>query len=206
VPSRVKELMAQELVDRYRPVGGMVAIGYGGIPAEEATTLRRDLRAKRVDLRVVKCSIARIAFEQLGRKEFGEFLQGQVAVLSSADPVAASKAATELARTKKFPVKGGWAEGRTLSPEEVKRLAEIPPREALLAQMARLIAAPVTRLAAALGAPAASLARAIKAWNEKRGSATPAPDAGAAAGPAASTDTGGSQSAAGEGAPAAKAQ
>ena len=203
MPSRMKELMAQELVERYRPVGGMVAIGYGGIPAEEATALRRDLRAKRVDLRVVKCSIARIAFEQLGRKEFGEFLQGQVAVLSSADPVAASKAALELARTKKFPVKGGWTEGRALSPEEVKKLAEIPPKEVLLAQMARLIAAPIVRLAAALGAPGASLARAIKAWNDKRENATSAPDAGAAA---PTSVSGGQQSAVGEGAPAEKAQ
>lgn len=168
MPNSMKELMVKELVEKYRPAAAMVAIGYSGIPAEEATALRKELRAKRVELRVVKNSLARIALDQLGRRDFGAFLDGQVAVISSTDPVAASKAAVEIERSKKLPLKGGWTEGRVLSAEEVKRLAEMPSREVLFAQIARAIIAPAARLCGMLNAPGASLVRAIKAWNDKR--------------------------------------
>jgi len=171
VPSRVKKMMLQETVEHYRDVQSMVAVAYEKISAEDATALRQDLRKKAVDLRVVRNRVARRAFAEIGRDSFAELLTGQVAVIAAEDVVEASKAADELAKERKLEVRGGWAEGRDLSREEVAQLAKLPGRMALLAQIAGLAAAPLRSLVGMIGAPGAALARALRAWNDKRGEA-----------------------------------
>ena len=106
--------------------------------------------------------------KELGREEFGGFLDGQTAVITCDDPVGASKAAVEFTKERRLEVKGGWTESRTLSTEDVRRLATIPPRNVLLGQIAGLAVAPLRKLAGVIQAPYASIARALKAWNEGR--------------------------------------
>ena len=168
MPSRVNKLMVDETVERYRSAGCMVAVAYKGISAEDSAVLRKKLRGGDVDLRVVKNRIARIAMRELGREGFGGLLDGQTAVIACDDPVGASKAAVEFTRARKLDLKGGWLEGRTVSTEEVRRLATIPSRQVLLGQIAGLVMAPLTKLAGMIQAPYASIARALNAWNETR--------------------------------------
>jgi large subunit ribosomal protein L10 len=171
VPSRVKTMMLQETVERYRDVQSMVAVAYEKISAEDATALRQDLRKKAVDICIVRNRVARRAFTELGRDAFGKLLTGPVAVISAEDVVEASKAADELAKEWHLELHGGWADGRDLTQEEVKQLAKLPGRKMLLAQIAGLAAAPLRSLVGMIGAPGAALARALSAWNEKRGEA-----------------------------------
>ena len=169
MPGRVKKLMVKEIAERYAGAENLVAISYERIAGEEATALRRALREKNVDIRVVRNRITRRAFEEMGRAEFAALLDGEVAVILAEDPVEASKAAVQLAREKSLDVKGGWAEGGAITREEVRRLSALPSRKILLAQIAGLAAAPLGRLVGMIGASASSLARALGAWNEKRG-------------------------------------
>ncbi len=169
MPSRVKKLMVKETAERYADISrALVAISYEGISAEDAAALRRSMREKSVDIRVVRNRVARRAFDQIGRAEFGQLLAGEVAVIAADDAIEASKAAVELAREKELDVKGGWAEGRTLTQEDVWQLSALPPRKMLFAKIAWLAAAPLSRLVGMIGAPAASLARVLRAWNEER--------------------------------------
>ncbi|MHC5054141.1 MAG: 50S ribosomal protein L10 [Planctomycetota bacterium] len=171
MPSRLKELMVKEAVERYRDVQSMVAVAYERISAEDATALRQGLRKRNVDLRVVRNSVVQRAFEELGRGDFGKLLTGPVAVIAAEDVVEASKAADELAKERHLELRGGWAEGRDLTQEEVAQLAKLPGRKALLAQIAGMAAAPLRSLVGMIGAPGAALARALRAWNDKRGEA-----------------------------------
>ena len=168
MPSRVNRLMVKEAVEHYRSAGSMVAIAYRGISAEDATALRRKLRDDHVELRVVKNRLTKLAMGELGRDDFGSLLDGQTAVIVCDDPVRASKVAVEFTRERKLDVRGGWAEGRALSTEDIRRLATIPPKNVLLGRIAWLAAAPLTGLVGVLQAPCASLARALRAWGEKR--------------------------------------
>jgi large subunit ribosomal protein L10 len=168
VPSRFKELTVRETVARYKESGGMVVVDYPGVTAEEATAFRRELREQSVEFRVVRKNLAKVAFGELGYPELSNALEGRVAIVSAGDPVEASKAAAKLAKDMKFKVKGGWGDGKVLSVDEITMLSKIPSREALLAQIAGLAVAPLRGLVGMIAAPAASLARAIKAWNEKR--------------------------------------
>ncbi|MHC4201932.1 MAG: 50S ribosomal protein L10 [Planctomycetota bacterium] len=169
MPSRLKKLMVKEAAERYAEADSLVAVSYERIDAEEASALRRSFRERNVELRVVRNRVTRLAFDEIGRSAFAAFLDGEVAVIAAEDPVEASKAAVELARERKLEVKGGWAEGAAITQEEVRRLSALPSRKALLAQIAGLAAAPLVRLVGMMGAPAAALARALGAWNEKRG-------------------------------------
>ena len=169
MPSRLKKLMLKEAVERYRDAQSVVAVSYEKISAEDATALRRDLREKNIDLRVVRNRVVRRAFEELGRDGFGQLLSGPVAVIAAEDVAEASRAADELAKERRLEIRGGWADGRDLTPEEVAKLAKLPGRKALLAQIAGLAAAPLRSLVGMVGAPGAALARALRAWNEKRG-------------------------------------
>jgi large subunit ribosomal protein L10 len=165
-------MMLQETVEHYRDVQSMVAVAYEKISAEDATSLRKDLRNRNIDLRIVRNRVARRAFEKLGRDSFGKLLTGPVAVIAAEDVVEASKAAHELVKERHLELRGGWSEGRDLSQEEVANLAKLPGRKALLAQIAGLAAAPLRSLVGMIGAPGAALARALRAWNEKRGDAS----------------------------------
>jgi len=178
----VKRLMVEETAGRYRDMAGMVAITYSGIAAGDADAVRSELLAKNVRLRVVKNSVTRVAMEQLGHPEFGKLLDGPVAIVSSSDPLAASRAAVAIAKERNLQVKGGWAEGKDLAAADVVKLALLPSREALLAKLAGCIAGPARSLASLLVAPCASLARAVKAWNEKREGARAGQDSVAGAG------------------------
>lgn len=169
MPSRVNKLMVEETVERYRSAGCMVAVAYTGLSAADATALREKLRRSEVDLRVVKNRIARIAMRELGREDFGGFLDGQTALMTSDDVLGASKAAVEFVKERKLELKGGWVDGRTLSKQEVRHLATIPPRDVLMGQIAGLTVAPSAKLAAVIQASYASIARALMAWGEKRG-------------------------------------
>ncbi len=168
MPSRINRLMVNETVERYRSAGCMVAVAYEGLSAEDSAELRKKFRDDDVDLRVVKNRIARIAMRELGRDDFAGLLDGETAVIACDDPVGASKAAVEFTKARKLELKGGWLEGRTVSTEEVMRLATIPPRQVLLGQIAGLVMAPLTKLAGMIQAPYASIARALSAWNETR--------------------------------------
>ncbi len=168
MPSRVNKLMVKETVERYRSAGCMVAVAYTGLSAADATELREKLRQGETDLRVVKNRIARIAMKELGREDFGGLLDGQTAVITCDDVLCASKVAVEFTRERRLEIKGGWAEGRTLSREDVRRLATIPPRDVLMGVIAGLVAAPSAKLAGVIQASYASIARALRAWGESR--------------------------------------
>lgn len=168
MPSELKTLMVEELRERFGTVQNMIVVAYHGIPAEDATSIRRDLRGKQLRLRVVKNSMARRAVEELGKGEFGGLLDGPVAVISGEDPVAASKAALGITRGRKLEIKGGWVEGRAVSEQEVRALAALPSKEMVMARLAGAVIGPARKLMSMLQGPAGALARALKAWTEKK--------------------------------------
>jgi large subunit ribosomal protein L10 len=164
--------MVREAVDQYRSASALVALGFERVTAEEAAAIRRRLRGQNVEVRVVRNRIHRRAFDELGFGDFGALIDGPTTVLAAEDVVEASQVAVglvrEFAREKKFRLMGGWAEGRTLALEDVRRLAAIPSRAALLAGLAGLAAGPLRKFVGMVQAPHASLARAIRAWNDGR--------------------------------------
>jgi large subunit ribosomal protein L10 len=142
----------EELKEKFRKSKNFILTDYRGLTVAEITELRRMLRGVSTEYRVVKNSLTQIAAHELGVEELGPYLEGPTAVaFTSGDPVAIAKLLA--AFTKKAPVlqvKAGLVEGRVLPREEILAMAELPPREVLLARLMGLMVAPLRGLVGVL--------------------------------------------------------
>ena len=182
MPSRLKEMMLNELGERYRGVENMIFVGYRGLSSLAIAEFRGELRKEHLHLRVVRNRIAVRALAELGQPDkVGGLFDGPTAVMDGEDPVAMARAALAFARRNdKLEVKGGVVEGQVLGPKEVQALSIMPGKRELQGGIVGLAMSPGARLVAALGAPAGALAGAIKALIEKLEKSPAAPEVPAA--------------------------
>ncbi len=110
---------------------------FSGMNVLRMTEFRRRLRAAGVNYVVVKNTLAQRALAANGITGLDEPLAGPTGLLLGTDPLAAAKVLGDFAKEFERPaVKAGLVDGKTVPPEHVKRLGEIPSREVLLAQIA----------------------------------------------------------------------
>jgi large subunit ribosomal protein L10 len=123
---------------------------YRGLSVQAMQELRRALRESGADYKVVKMTLARLAAGDAGIEGLDEYLAGPTALaFAKSDPVATAKALKNFSRDHDvFVLKAGYLSGNILTPEEVSRLAEIEPREVLLAKIAGAAKAPLFKAAA----------------------------------------------------------
>ena len=151
---------------------------YRGLKVAEISQLRRDLRAVGGDYKIYKNSLVRFAVGELGLNELHELLVGPTAIaFVDGDAVNVAKALRDFARTNpNLVVKGGVLGDAILTAAQAAALADIPPREELLARFAGALAAPMQQFAGLLQAVPRQMAYALAALIEKRGG-TPEPAA-----------------------------
>ena len=125
---------------------------YSGLNVQQLAELRSQLRQAVVELHVVKNTLARRAVEETSFVSLTEHFVGPISVaFSQHDAVAMAKALTEYAKKEpKLNVRVGFVEGQLLSPEQIAALAELPPREVLLARMLASVQSPLTGLVGVL--------------------------------------------------------
>ena len=133
--------------------------------------LRNRLAASGAEVHVVKNSFLRRAISESGLPDVADQLKGQTAVVTGnkdAAPIAKvlKSFGTEF---KLAAVKIGIVDKSVLSTEQIDQLAELPPREVLLAQLLGLLLSPATKLARLLNEPGAALARLLSAKAQKEG-------------------------------------
>lgn len=195
-----KAAAVAEITDAFRDSTAAVLTEYRGLSVAELTELRRSLGAT-TRYAVVKNTLTQIAARQAGVADLDALLQGPTAIaFVGGDAVEAAKGVRDFARTHPLLViKGAVLEGRMLSADEVRRLADLESREVLLAKLAGGMKASLSQAVALFAAPlsqAARLAEALRAKAELdpsilRGEAgSPAaamPDASAEEAPAATS-------------------
>jgi large subunit ribosomal protein L10 len=140
--------------------------------------LRARLREAEAQLTVVKNTLTRRAAAESGREALIPYLDGPSGLVwCGDDPARAAKALADYARgrTGRLAIKGGLLSGRPVDTAAVHRLAALPPREQLLAQLAGGIAAPLSGLAGGLGNLIGGLARTLAAVRDQRAAAEGAP-------------------------------
>lgn len=143
----------EELRERFRRARGVVLTEFRGLTVEQQTRLRRELRQAGVEFTVVKNTLARIAAQEAGIQGLEPYLAGPTAMaFGYDDPVAPAR---ELARALRelrdfLAIKAGWIEGRVFTADDVRQLADLPPREQLLARVAGGLSAPLAGFGGAL--------------------------------------------------------
>jgi large subunit ribosomal protein L10 len=161
MPTQKKIDTVEELRECIERSAIAIAAEYRGMSMTELSTLRRAARDSGVDVKVVKNRLFVRAAEAAGKPEMAQLVEGPTAIVFGYDDVStASKAVTEYMRTARnsFAIRKGVMDGQLLSLADLQDLASLPPRPVLLAQLAGLLQAPVTRLAGLLNGSMRSLA------------------------------------------------
>jgi large subunit ribosomal protein L10 len=129
---------------------------YRGITVADMTRLRSTARSNGVSLSVLKNTLARRAVAGSSFEVVADQMTGPLIYGFSTDAVAAAKVVAEFAKTNdKLVIRGGAYGGKALDVNGVKKLASIPSKEVLLAQLCGLLMSPMSRTAVVLGALAA---------------------------------------------------
>lgn len=139
-----------------------------GLTVAQVNDLRGKMRAAGASYKVAKNRLARIALEGTDYGSISDLLVGPTALATSADPVAAAKAAVEFAKTNdKLEIVGGAMGTTVLDANGVKALASLPSLDELRAKIVGLVQAPATKLAQLTSAPAGKLARVFAAYADR---------------------------------------
>lgn len=149
----------------------LLVTDYQKMKVEQFGELRNRLFPTGAEIRVVKNSFLKRAMADSGLPDVADQLTGQTAVVTGENDVApvAKILKAFAAEFKIASLKIGVVDKSILSTAEVEALAELPPREVLLAQLLGLLLSPMTQLARLLNEPGASLARLLQAKADKEG-------------------------------------
>lgn len=152
-----KERIVTELAAELSAAETLIVTDYRGLTNKELEALRDALLEHGARFRIVKNTLTRQAAEKAGVEALLVMLEGPTAIAfieSSGDPAAVAKALAATSKeTNVLTLRGGILEGKTLSGEEVARLATLPPMDVLRGQLVGAIVAPVTQLLALVSAP-----------------------------------------------------
>ena len=140
-----KQETVTTLVGRLQRAPTVYVTDFTGLNVAKVTELRRRLRAAGVEYVVVKNTLARRALDGAAVSALSEHLAGPTAlVLAGRDPVGAAKVLADFAKEHEKPaIRVGLVEGKAVSPEQIKRLATLPPKTELLAQLGGAFQAPM---------------------------------------------------------------
>lgn len=160
-----------ELAERFRSSSATLLTEYRGLTVAELKALRRSLGTGAA-YTVTKNTLAKRAATRAGIDGLDPLFTGPTALAFVAeDPVAAAKSLRDFGRTHPaLVIKGGVFEGRAISADEVRRLADLESREVLLAKLAGAMKANLSKAAALLAAPLSKTARLVAALQDQRGS------------------------------------
>ncbi len=168
---KIKEFMIAEMADRFSELDehGCVFVEYQGLSANESAEVRGQLKEDGAEMMVVRNRLFNIALEEIGIPELKELVEGPTAVVTGSDPVQAAKAIDEAVDVApEMSVLGGYAEGEVLSPEGVKKLAELPDRETLLGQVLAGISAPAQQFVNCINGSMKRVASVLQQVKEKK--------------------------------------
>ena len=162
-----------DLKDRLTRSPAIYVTDFTGLTVKRMTDLRRKLRGVGVGYVVVKNTLAARAFAEVKISGMDDVLAGATGlVFAGPDPVGAAKVLADFHKEFQQPtVKAGLLEGRRISAAEVKRLATLPSREVLLAQLGGAFQAPIAGLVGALNGLLYQWVGALEALRMQRGNA-----------------------------------
>lgn len=167
-----KKQVVQDIEQKLQDAMLVVFTDYRGINVKEMTELRNKLRAPGVEYKVLKNTLTEFALDNTGHSDVIPHIAGPNAVLfSNENPVEPVKVIYDFIKQyKKLDVKVAILQGQMLSAERVKSLADLPPRDALIAQVLGTMQAPISSFVRVLNANISGLARVLDQIREQKAS------------------------------------
>lgn len=165
-----KVATVEEIKDKLSSSRAAVLTEYRGLKVGDLATLRASLRAADAEYKIFKNTLARRAAEEAGLSELAALLEGPTAItFVRGDAVVVAKALRDYAKTNPtLVVKGGVLGTRVIGSDDVIALADIQPREVLLARLAGGFQAPLVKAAGLFQAFTRNMAYGLKALIDQR--------------------------------------
>jgi large subunit ribosomal protein L10 len=180
----VKELMMDQLRSDLGDSRSLLVLDLKDLDANAEHQFRRDLRKKSIRLRVLKNSLARRVFSDLGMDGLSRFLEGPSAIAWGGDGITelAKEVAAKVKTLKKPEIKGGAVEGVVVGPEQVDDITRLPSREVLIGQVIGLLLGPARQALALLSSPSSTVVGQLEALAKGKQDAEGGADASGTAG------------------------
>jgi large subunit ribosomal protein L10 len=163
---RDKERVVAELVERLRESDTLIVADYRGLTMSEIDGVRTQLLEHGARFTVVKNTLTKRAAEEAGVNGLIELLDGPTAIafVLEGDMVAVAKSLNDTARqTKMLTLKGGIIQGQPVGPDEVQKLAALPPVNVLQGQVLGAVVGPLNAIVGLFTAPLRDLVGVIDA-------------------------------------------
>ena len=169
----VKELVRKQLISRFQGVRSLAIVGFTGLNALATNRIRGRLKDKQIRLMVVKNSLARQAFREVGIEQACELLEGPCAVVWGGD--SAVDVVRELLDIgKEMPaltVKAALLEGDVFTTDRIEELSKFPTRDEAIANIVSAALSPGAKLVGCLKAPGGAIAGTLKTIEENQAEA-----------------------------------
>jgi len=159
-----------KLTDLLREAKSIVLSDFTGLNVKDISELRKVCRKNGVTFTVVKNTLAKKSFDELGIEGLDPMLDGPTSIaISAIDEVTPAQVIKKFVDDYELPkLKGGYVSGRVISDAEVVRLAMLPGRDVLLAQVVGTLQAPIRDFVGVLSASLRDLAGVLNAIAEKK--------------------------------------
>lgn len=178
-----KAAVAEQIAGQIEQSEAIFAVDYRGINVPQIAELRMKLRDADASFRVVKNTLTQRAADKAGKEQLKQYLDGPTAfAFINGDIAIAAKALNDYAKkdVEAIRFKGGLMQGEPVTAEQILEIARLPARAQLNAQLAGMVASPLTTLVRGLGSMVQGLAVALGQLQEKRAAEEPAPEPEAA--------------------------
>jgi len=170
MPTEAKRETVAELSDQLGTSRAAIVSDYRGLTVAEISALRRVLREQGIAYRVVKNRLMKIAAQQAGRPELVDLLDGPSAIaFGGGDETATARAFVDVARRyRHVAIRGALLGAQRIDEAGLRRLAALPSREVLLAQLVGALQSPLAATAGLLAANLRNLGSVLRQLEARR--------------------------------------
>jgi large subunit ribosomal protein L10 len=163
-------LSVNELHDKFARAVAAVLADFRGLTVQELTDLRQQLRDASLELAVVKNTLARRAVQETACEKLSPYLKGPTSIaFSYRDAVAPAKVLSVYVKKQpKLTMRAGLFEGQVVPAEKIPEIADLPPREVLLAQALAAMQGPVAGLTWTLQGILSTFVGTLQAIHDKK--------------------------------------
>lgn len=172
MPTEAKRREIDELAERVKSSEAVYIVEYRGLSVSKSTAVRKLIRASDGEMKVAKNTLMRIALREAGTVTADEIDSGPNAyVFAYKDVAATAKALRDFSKERgneALVIKGGIMGGKLLNKDQVLALADLPPREVLIAQLLGVMNGPIRGLVTVLSGTPRALVTALSQIAEQK--------------------------------------
>lgn len=165
-----KEEMVKNLKEKFLNSEGIFVTSFKGFTVAESNEIRKLIREKGGEFRVVKNTLIRIASQETPVQPVNEYIEGPTAlVIAYKDPIEIAKVLNKFVKDHpSLKIRGFVIQGKGFEASAIEELVKLPPKEVLLAQVLGTLQAPIANFIGVLSAIIRNFLYVLKAVEEKK--------------------------------------